>query len=433
MKTRTKKGPPQQQKPETTVKTQQLEPSISNPPKVFILPKETSKDARIITITANSTSNRYLVCPEKGFYEFTRISAPKRNPRSWLLAPDRRVALQDVSQGAADEGYVLQSPELMIATPIDPLFILLPALLQDVGEPGGMQMYLNVSDYIDKLSEQSPHLRQIMRDDQESGGKLERTLDRRMCAVCDEMEAGEEKLYKLSHKTLAGVLVNKARKMVEKGLPASMEERFVKQALAVPVMSVKREESGMSITADVEDEDATTSASQSQSQSSSAGTTSQISQSSTTTVAASDSTAATSTSATPPSETTTTPPEIPNLLHLRTALDYLLKSYIPTQIHEPLDTHISSLISFTPLTAHLANLDKLKKEAQALRSLSENISRKRGLEDDEEAMEKAEAKKRKKEEEEFRKKNVSRGVQQLKKADTSGMKKLSSFFGRKGG
>ena len=88
-------------------------------------------------------------------------------------------------------------------------------------------------------------------------------------------------------------------------------------------------------------------------------------------------------------------------------------------------------IDFKPLETHLAHLNDLKKEAQALRSMSENISRKRGSEDDEEALEKAEAKKRKKEDEEFKKKNTSRGVKALGKADTSGMKKLSSFFTKK--
>ena len=79
---------------------------------------------------------------------------------------------------------------------------------------------------------------------------------------------------------------------------------------------------------------------------------------------------------------------------------------------------------------HLAHLDQLRKEAQALRSLSDNISRKRSADEDEEALEKAEAKKRKKEEDELKKKNTSRGVKQLEKADRSGMKTLSSFFGK---
>ena len=47
---------------------------------------------------------------------------------------------------------------------------------------------------------------------------------------------------------------------------------------------------------------------------------------------------------------------------------------------------------------------------------------------DEEKIAEREEKKRKKEEEAIKKKNEGRGVKQLKKVDTSGMKKMSSFF-----
>lgn len=57
-----------------------------------------------------------------------------------------------------------------------------------------------------------------------------------------------------------------------------------------------------------------------------------------------------------------------------------------------------------------------------------SFSRKRGIEDDVEAEERAE-KKRKLEEEEKRKKaSQSRGVKELSKVDVKGMKKMSSFF-----
>ena len=85
-------------------------------------------------------------------------------------------------------------------------------------------------------------------------------------------------------------------------------------------------------------------------------------------------------------------------------------------------------MDFAPLDKHLEYVAGLKKQAQALRSLSDNISRKRSAEDDEDALDKAEAKRKKKEEDEIKKKNTSRGVQQLAKANTAGMKKLSSFF-----
>lgn len=57
------------------------------------------------------------------------------------------------------------------------------------------------------------------------------------------------------------------------------------------------------------------------------------------------------------------------------------------------------------------------------------------MEEDEERVAEREEKKRRKEEEEKKKKGEGRGIKALKKVDTSGMKKMSSFFvkvGKKG-
>ncbi|KAI7357608.1 hypothetical protein KC336_g22122, partial [Hortaea werneckii] len=89
-------------------------------------------------------------------------------------------------------------------------------------------------------------------------------------------------------------------------------------------------------------------------------------------------------------------------------------------------------VDFGPLDAHLQHINQVKADAQALRSISDNISRKRGTLDDDEAVEKAQAKKQKKEEEEAKKKSMSVGVKRLAKADTSGMKKMTSFFTKAG-
>ncbi|KAK3709806.1 hypothetical protein LTR37_010634 [Vermiconidia calcicola] len=424
MKTRAKKasttksdGATETDKP----KTQTLEPSVSNPPQVFILPKDTSPACRIITLPnpATATPSRLLVCPEKGFYEFTRVAAPKRACRSWLLAPEHdATAANNEEEGVdGDEAYVLQTPDLMIATPIDPLFVVLSALAHG-DEAAGKQTYLTASDYLERIGEQSDHFRQVMRS--EGSEKLEKIFEARMAVVCDGMEAGDEKLYRLSRQKLLEELVGKAKRMVAKGLPASLEERFVKQALAVPVLSIKREESSLSIP---EGDDATPGA-ESQTTATSASISQDTQASSTTT--SSVSTTATSIATTPVEDRSVPTEEITHLLRLRTALNFLLSSYIPPTLRAELSAlPTTNVIGFTPLDTHLRHLEKLKKEAQALRSLSENISRKRGIEDDEEALEKQEGKKRKKEEEEFRKKNMSRGVQQLAKANTSGMKKMN--------
>lgn len=448
MKTRTRKANTSTNKSskasEAKIALQTLEPSISNPPQVFILPKDCSPDARIITLPspANGSPNRYLVCPEKGCFEFTRIAAPKKACRSWLLAPNHLSAQEGAvvaTNGSAgeesedvDQGYVLQTPDMMIGTPIDPLFLILPALLQTDEETGGMQMHLSVSDYINRLEEKSEHFKEVMRCN--GSTKIEAMFEDRILAVSDFIEAGDETLYKMSNPRLLEVLAEKAKSMVEHGLPASLEERFIKQALSVPVLSVKREESSMSL-AEAECVDGQGVPESDESAALSVSTSQQESQASSTLTESSGSTAVTSFSSTPAQDDLSTPAEeVKHLLRLRIALNFILSSYMPSTLRSELNTLLSvsssSPIDFEPLDKHLDKLSGLRKEAQALRSLSENISRKRGIVD-EEAEEARAEKKRKKEEDEARKKNVSRGVQQLAKADTKGMKKLSSFFGAK--
>ena len=437
MKTRTKKpaSTAKSSKDTETPTVQTLQPNVSNPPHVFILPKQTSSEARIVTLPnpATSTPSRYFICPEKGWYEFTRVAAPKKACRSWLLAPDR-FSSTNGSDIATDgkrakgkgenEGYVLQNPDLMIATPIDPLFLLLPALMQDVDEASdGKQMFLPLAHYLDILEERSEHFKNMNIKRYDAQIKLEETFEERMHVACDVVEAGDETLYRLSLKKMTEVLVVKAKKMVEHGLPASMEERFVKRELAVPVLSVRREESSMSVPSA---EESTAAGAESEAASQATSQDTQVS----TTSMDSASTAATSISSTTSEDLSTPNDQIMRLLRLRTALKFILTSYIPPNLRSSLGSYLakSQSIDFSPLDQHLNRISELKKEAQALRSMSNNISRKRSAMEDDEALEKAEAKKRKKEEEEFRKKNSSRGVQQLKKADTSGMKKLSSFF-----
>lgn len=430
MKTRSKKptkaSTSKQETPTTASPTANtLAPSVTEPPHVFVLPKDASSEARVLTLPdpATGNPNRYFVCPERGIHEFTKIGAPKKACKSWLLAPERTAGGQALDNPQEDDteehtpdGYVLEKPDMFVATPIDPLFILLPLLVD--GEQGS---YLTFADYAyDTERAGLAHLQHLLR--QPAFVNLEKTLESRMAAVCDtlDMGDGEDRMYQLSIPKLLAQLEQKARKMVERGLPASMEEHFVKRALEVPVLSIKREESGVSLA----DEDATPGA---ESESTSAAT-SQLTEAS----AATSSTAATSIAPTPPEDDKpAVSDKVHHLLRLRTSLNFLLTSYLPSALRTTLQSSLtssSSPIDFTPLDNHLTHLAGLKKQAQALRSLSDNISRKRSAEDDEEALEKAEAKRRKKEEEDFKKKNMSRGVQQLAKADTSGMKKLSSFF-----
>jgi hypothetical protein len=120
--------------------------------KLLVLPKDLSSEARICTLAHPRTSNpsRYYFCPEKGVFEFIRIAASNLACQSWLIGPQHRPLVYDnsvdhtktledpetITTGVTDlqngsvrsvtEGYVAKSPELFIATPIDPLFLVLP-------------------------------------------------------------------------------------------------------------------------------------------------------------------------------------------------------------------------------------------------------------------------------------------------------------------
>jgi hypothetical protein len=401
------KATPKDSTPEPVTSTaRSLPASTSNPPKLFVLPKDTSKDARIVSLDnpANDTPSRYYFCPEKGFHEFTRIAAPKKDYKSWLITGERG---EDDSTEEADasrigSGYITKSADLFIATPIDILFLILPALAPKSAKDT-KQHFLAFDDYLDTLSSSSPHWKALL----SQYPTLKAMVETRLRRICDTVDAGEESMYRLSQSKLLELLVAKAERMVNKGLPPSLEEKFIKTALEIPVMSIKREESTLSTvsTTDIDSEKE--------------NKTTEVSQTSTTTTTITP-------DDTPSKPTLTTPPEIPHLLRLRTSLTYLFSSYIPPFLRTPLLTLLSP--RFTSLDAHLSAIATLKSEALSLRSISDNISRKRAIEEDEEKIAEREEKKRKKEDEERKKKSEGRGVKALKKVDTSGMKKMSSFF-----
>ncbi|TKA77368.1 hypothetical protein B0A49_01507 [Cryomyces minteri] len=241
-------------------------------------------------------------------------------------------------------------------------------------------------------------------------------------------------MYRLSLKKLSTELLMKAERMVVRGLPPSMEDRFVRRVLDVPVMNVKREESTLS-NGNVAEAVAETSTEDEGSQALSASST--MNSRVLTDSGNTDSTAATPfTSESYIASKVELPPinapeGIPHLLRLRAAVGFLASSYIPTTLRPLVHDFMASSASpvdFAPLDTHLSYLASLRSQAAVLRSSSDNISRKRiAIEDDEAAEARAE-KKRKKEEEEKRKKAESLGIKKLRKVDTSGMKKLSAFF-----
>ncbi|KAL8718915.1 MAG: hypothetical protein Q9225_004018 [Loekoesia sp. 1 TL-2023] len=425
-----------------------------DPVKLLLLPSNASPDARICTLAhpANSKLCRYFICPKNGVHEFQRIAAPKKGCRSWLLGPkivfegsDRGdnagVEHNEPSVGAQDQlaersspkhsangvgetescphsvsqGHTIKEPELFVATPLDPLFLILPSLYTQVNR-SSQGLFLSLDDLLEEPCDRSKHFRHVI------GSEITRSaMQARMAAVCDTVEAGDETMYRLDMDKLTAELLAKAKRMTSKGLPVSMETKFVAKALETPVMSLKREESSISLS-NVE--------SSSGLESQSTNTTE--SQSST---VPSESTVSMQTDVTIPDQPSqpSVPENVQNLLRLRTALYFIINSYLPPSLASSSKSILSSPsspIDFTTLDTHLSHIAKLRTEAQASRSLSDS-SRKRSMVDDEEAAEAKAEKRRKKEEEEKKQKaGLTKGIRELKKVDVSGMKKMSDFFGK---
>lgn len=308
-------------------------------------------------------------------------------------------------------GFVASSADLFIATPIDVLFLILPALTPKSAK-NTKQHFLAFDEHLDTLLSSSRHWKTLI----SQYPSLTSMIEKRMRVVCDTVAAGDENMYRVSHDKLFEILMKKAERMVKNGLPPSLEEKFIKTALEVPVMNIKREDSSLSAIS------ATDSTSRTEN---STPATEVDSQTSTSTSLDSQISVSTAPSDTP-QPTLTTPPSIPHALRLRTSITYLLSTYLPPTLSTTLQPFLTP--HFALLTTHLAAIAKLKSEAAALRSISDNMSRKRAIEEDDDKMAEREEKKRKKDEEDKKKKAEGRGVKMLKKVDTSGMKKMSAFF-----
>lgn len=408
MRTRTKpatKGGASSQTTANELKTIALSPPDAEPPKVTVLPKDLSDDARIVSLPdpATSTLKRYLVCPKHGFYEFTKVAAPKTTPKSWLLRPSDRQDEADKSNDSIGEGYLVKDADLLIATPVDAGLLLLPALAPLATE--NKQMFLAFDDHLDAWAASSPHAKVLAADN-----AVREHLEAGIASLCDAVDAGEEKMYRLSSTKLVQQLLQKAERASTVGMPKSMEEHFVKDGLKAPFVSVA-----------ISDTTSKTDAAESQDSidsgyvSSTPGTDEM-----------NGAAVATPTQLTPSDE-------VYRLQRLRTAVNFIMSSYVPPRLQDWVRQQLSATKSFdfTPLDAYLLRIEELKKQSQALRNISENISRKRAADEDDEAAEARAEKKRKKEEEDAKKKSETRALKQLKKADTSGMKKLSSFFTKK--
>ncbi|KAI1100800.1 hypothetical protein F4804DRAFT_34055 [Jackrogersella minutella] len=407
-----------------------------NPPKLFILPTKATKDAKIVSLLnpRYAKPTRYLVCPETGIYEFTKIAAPKSTPRSWLIQyGDKDKAEEKTDEDSSELGaYVTKGADLYVATPVDPIFLLLPAFAdQSTSTKNGRRMFVTSDDHFDFIREASPHLSDILR-----WGQIRTLLESRMAALCDTTEAGDETMFRFSEDKLLAEILGKARKMSERPLPKSMEEKFVIKTLEAPVVGVKRENTSFSQQTNTEtsapaSEASTPKVESGDSQSSASST------ETTTSVASEASTAATSVAA---EESTSeglpalqASAEVIKLQRLRIALTFICSSYISPSQATLLQAKLAEAkpppVDFAPLDAYLEQVRKLKEEAAAARSMGD-YSRKRVM-DEEEMADRSERKRRKEDDDKRKKAGESRGVRDLKKINTTGMKKMSDFFKKK--
>ncbi|MCJ1410148.1 hypothetical protein MMC19_004233 [Ptychographa xylographoides] len=433
----------------------------SVPPRLLVLPKPISSNIQssICTLAHPRTlqPTRYFVCPELGVYEFTRVAAPNSSFRSCLLgtsraprethdvlekeeedgkeAPSQIMDQEDnkKDQDRTDNGYVSKTAEILTATPIDLLFLVLPVLCPESASTKSTRpttLFLSSEALFEDLVKISKHFDHVL-----GYPAIRQRILLRMEAVCDTVVADDERMYRLNEGKLLGVLCSKARRMAGTPLPKSMEEKFVKRALEAPVTTVMRQntaERGLLLEEQTNREDLPALevsqtlevATESQSSVGSSASSRNSVGSDLTTVTTPDEPAKADAS-----------PEIVELQRIRVALTYLMSTYVPSQLAAPLHAILasgSSPIDFGPCDEYLAHIARHRADVQASRSLAD-FSRKRTMHEDDEASESRAEKKRKTDADEKRKKaGESRGVRDLKKVNTVGMRKMSDFFACKG-
>jgi len=305
--------------------------------------------------------------------------------------------------------------DLYLATLIDPLFLVIPALTETQSKSSeGKRLFLSSDDHFDKLPQESSHLSEILRCD-----KTRKLIESRMAAVCDTVEAGDESMFRMNESKLAKSMLEKAQRMQEGGLAPTMEEKFVKKALEAPILVQTRETRETTIT---KTESPAPASDSNDSQSTAATGETEVSQASTAATSLTETTTENIVSAIEASA------DVVSLQRLRVAFSFICSGYISqalaTQLEELLKKE--ELVDFAPLDDYLGTLAKLRAEAMAAHSI--DYSRKRGLDEEEDE---ALVKKRKMEEEKKKKSLESRGVRNLKKVNTTGMKKMSDFFKKK--
>jgi hypothetical protein len=310
---------------------------------------------------------------------------------------------------------ITKKAELLVATPIDVMFFMIPLLAPS--SKSGQSLFQPLDDIIDSNDDMPKHLRRVLYDETFRGSLLPRVE-----AICDTVEAGDEKMFRFNEAKLVKELIAKAERLADRGLPVSLEERFIRQALATPLMSVKRED----VVTSQELPKDTDSASKSEERQDSPST---VTTNGTPSVAtpAGESTPVPQ----PPGTDSTALDHVTRLLRMSTALSYMKESYLPDAMAARLDEILASPespLDLKPLKDRLKEIAELRAQALASRNMSD-FTRKRGLDDEEEDV-RAEKKQKKEEEEKKKKAAESQAVKNLKKVNTSGMQKMSAFFAK---
>lgn len=395
------------------------------PLKHFILPKVLSNSTRFLLLRhpRSSTSQRFLFCPEQGLFQFTKVNTPSDDPRCLLFSKSEQDASTEVETDTAgskearniSSGYISKSPDFFVATPFDVAFLLL-ALILPTTFKSSKALFQPMDDILEEHIQEDKHLRYLV-----SHGR--HFVEQAMLRFCDSLEAGDELLYRPSEEKTLRMVMQKANAAIHAGLPASLDDKFVKRKLEIPVLSVKRENSSISTNLEGSFQDnCDTPPENLDSQSSATSSApslvfSELSSSSSMTSIAPDNVLN----------------KIRDLQQQSIVLEFILASYVPHLVAERLQARFTaenSPVDFSPLREHLKTIASMKADAAASRSIGD-FSRKRGLEDDE-AAELREEKKRKQDEADQKKKaGESRGVRDLKKVNVSGMKKMSDFFAKK--
>ncbi len=390
--------------------------------KILLLPTDLSADARFVFLPhpRDGSKKRFLFCPSKGLYELSKVAAPPTEYRSILIADEILEEEPRNVDCAADRsnGYINKDAQILVATPFDIMFFLLPLLPSSLRNSGKV-LFQPLDDLLESYMLEDRHVRHLI-----YAGR--HCVEQRLESFCDTVDAGDEKMFRVNEEKTVKSVAQKIQQVVRRGLPPSLENRFVTRSLEAPVLSVMREESSVSTmllppTNTLEDEETKSESIDSQSTATTCAPStvfSELSAASSVTVVEPD----------PVSE------NIKHLQRLKVVLDFVLASYVPPEFAEIIKKRIKEagfLADFEPLDQRLRRLAELKAEAAASRSLSD-FSRKRGSADDDGAAEERAEKKRRVDEDEKRKRaNESRGVRNLKKVNVAGMKKMNDFFGKK--